>query len=466
MVSDWMFRVGLVTMGALAWSSSAHAAPTQYPGILYVPVEDVELLASSDPQCTGLEVHSGKSCGGEREAATIPAHADAEALGTDLAAALADFDVTVTHTRPPKYLPYLMLLPSDVDVEASVSYTCTGGGIDCSAASRRGIGTTIGGSANCMNPDILHASLYVFGRMSGLEGVANLDDPMGYVPDYMNQVTGYIDDCSEVVQQQGFDDRGDPVVLPLECEEDDHTGCDPGMQNSVADLTATYGPAPADADVDPPVLTILAPEDGQVFVLGDEVEIDGMVEDDDAFVGAMWTVQGEGLVQLLGVDTFEYCTNTACIPGEGQLAGMEAPLTGWEEDDAAKATDSEFTLPTIRALPVGDYTVTFVAADMHGNVAEAITIAFTIEPAPPSDDTTGPPPADDGTPPPTDDSSSGGASTGVPSDESSDGSTSGAQDDDDSSGCSCTSGSGRPAALALGLGLVGLAAGRRRRAAG
>jgi hypothetical protein len=459
----------LVALSSLGLSTAARAEPTQYPGILYVPLEDVELLAASDPQCAGVDVHSGKSCGGADRASTVAPYDDAEGLGSDLAEALADFDVTVTHTRPPKYVPFLMLLASDVEASDSASFTCTAGGIDCAAQSRRRIATTSGGSLNCTNPDPLQAALYAFGRMSGLEGVENPDDPMGYPPSYTPAVTAFDDSCASIVQQQGFDVRGNPVLLPLECEETDHTGCDPGMQNSVADLTATYGAAAFDPDVDPPVIAIVSPEDGQVFVQGDDVVIDGTVEDDDAFVGAMWTVRGEGLVELLDVDTYEYCTNQACIPGEGRLRGVTSRSTGWDEPDAAKATDSSFEVPTIRGLPVGEYTVTFEASDMHGNVADAISITFTVEEPPPSDDTGAgsgagddAPPADDGTP------ADGGSSSTTGGGESStaaDGSGSGTGDASatgDGGGCGCSSEPDREGRAFFWLGISGLAVARRR----
>jgi MYXO-CTERM domain-containing protein len=473
-MKTWLFPC-VVATAAFGLSLSAHAEPTTIPGIVVVPTEPVDLIPAGtggDPACTGAGAqHSGLGCAGVAEPTTFEPYADAVNLTENLTAALAPFDVTVTNTRPPKYVPYMLILADDAVSKESQSFTCTGGGVDCSALSRHRVGTIIGGSMNCMDPDFLHAALYTFGRLSGLEGSDVAMDPMFYLPDFTMPATEFQDMCGALVPQEGFNDRGMQVTLPLECTSLDHTGCEEAMQqNSVADLTATYGVAPAEPDADPPVIAITSPRDGAVFMAGEDVIVDGTVEDNDAYVGAMWTVQGAGLADpnfLDGVEVYEYCTNTACIPTEGALAGAAPPLTGWEEVDQAKATDSSFAMPTFTGgLPAGEYTVTFEAADMHGNVAAPVSITFTVEEAPSG---TGDETAGGGV-----DDTAGGAddvlddggvfTTGVDDDGDGDGTGSGsAGEDDDSGGCACNTAPGRSGLVALMFGLLGLGLSRRRK---
>lgn len=474
-MKTWIFPCA-AAIAAFGLSVSAHAEPTTIPGIVVIPTEPVDLIPAGtggDPACTGAGAqHSGLGCAGVEAATTFEPYTDAVNLTEGLTTALAPFDVTVTNTRPPKYLPYMLILADDMDNPKSQSFTCTGGGVDCSALSRHRVGTIIGGSMNCTMPDFLHAALYTFGRLSGLEGSDVAMDPMFYIPDYTMPATEFQDMCGALVAQEGFNDRGMQVTLPLECTSKDHTGCEEAMQqNSVADLTATYGVAPEAPDTEPPVIAITSPMDAQVFMAGEDIVVDGTVMDNDAYVGAMWTIQGAGLADpmfLDGVEVYEYCTNTACIPSEGALAGQAPPLTGWDEVDQAKATDSSFAMPTFTGgLPAGEYTATFEAADMHGNVAEAISVTFTVE-APVGD--TGGGTMDGGV----DETGGGGADdvlddggqfeTGADGDDGDGDGTDGgsAGEDEDVGGCACNSGPAKGGAVALMLGLLGLGLSRRR----
>lgn len=337
------------------------------PAILYVPTEPVTLLPLNMAPC-GSTVSSALGCGGVTEEQTLDPYADAELLSVALAAALVDYDVTVTNTRPPEYVPYVMLLASDEPVPDSMSFTCTSGGINCGARQRNDIGFTRGSTLYCMDPEVTHASLHAFGRLSGLEGVANPQDWMGFLPDYTTPPLGYMDVCSDRVSQLGIDDMGMQVELPLECTSLDHAACpddaegNPG-QNSHQDLLLYYGARTEDTDA--PVLSNVVPVDGAVLEQGAELRLDVDITDADPVVAVRWVISSPALADA-GVEggTLSQCTNDVCD-------------VNWDDATPLKATDSDWSFELF-GLPLGEYTITLEAADFHGNVAAMVTSVVTI----------------------------------------------------------------------------------------
>lgn len=475
MKKTWLFPAAC-TLAALAAPSHASASSQDtLPGILYVPSEPVMLYpgVAGTPECVGAggstaAVHSGLGCTVSIEEPTeFPAYGDAVNLTENLTSSLADFDVTVTNTRPPKYLPFTMLVAGDEVSATSLSNTCAPSGIDCSTLTRKRIGFTIGGSMNCMDPDPLHAALYAFGRMSGLEGTVEPTDAMFYPPDFTMPVAAYADMCVDIALQILFDKKGNPMPAGdeecaatdahNECMQPDDAGL-PRVQNSYQHMLLAYGAAPAEPDTEAPTIEITAPADGEVFMADDtgvaEVMFDATVADNaDTWVGAQWTLTSQALLDAgLDSDTIEVCTNQACA-----VEFTDAPAH-------ALAIDGNFSFGG--GFPAGEYTLSFEAADMHGNVADAVSVTFTIEGAPSADGTAGDETAGGGDASATagdagDDSSvfttgadgDGGDGTGG-------GSTAG--EEDDTGGCACNTGPGRGGIVALMFGLLGLGLSRRR----
>jgi hypothetical protein len=178
-----------------------------------------------------------------------------------LQSALAPYNVLVTSVRPPEYVPYQMLLPSDEVNAESLSRTCAGAAIDCDGVQRNDIAFTSGGSMFCMNPDAVQAALIAFGYMSGLENNDNPMDPMFYQasapfgPDFTMPALAYDDSCSNLVQT--VDDM--EMTNPLQCAASvNHEPYCDGMDNqanSHAELLAYYGMGPAPEDTTPPTVS-------------------------------------------------------------------------------------------------------------------------------------------------------------------------------------------------------------------
>ena len=460
--------MGGVIVGLLV--ATVPAVAHAEPAVLYVPNEDVQLRPTGVGECRfGGATHSGVGCAHVDAETAVPAYADAVPLAAELSAALDTYDVHVTNVRPPVYLPYVMLLPSDEAADENPGHTCTSGSIYCGARRRNDILFTYGSTENCLVSEPIHAALHAFGRVSGLEGVDNAGDVMGYVPNYGSPVS-FLDACSDRVNQLGTNDEGEVIPLPLECTSIDHVGCADGQQNSHAELLERYGPRVV--DVDPPVIESLSPEEG-VIVYDDELVLEVVLSDADPVLGGRWTLSSPAIMSSQFPEgMLSYCTNEACD-------------FGWDDGQGSKPTDSDWSL-VLQGLPAGEYELTFEVSDFHGNVADIVVRTFEVSnDAPPpgkgededsgdgdGGDTTGGPgpssttgPADETGVPPGDD----GATTeplppvGEGTDSGGDG---GAADEDGvvDRGCSCRSNSPQGGMPWL-LGFTVMALIRRRRAA-
>ena len=364
---------GVVLGGALASSTAAAADPA----VLYVPDIDIALSPTGVGECSGVggQDHSALGCTGIDAAMVVPPYPGSAALVASLEGALAPYDVLVTQLRPPAYLPYTMLLPSDEPNLDSESFTCTAGGTNCEARKRNDIVFTFGSTQQCPVSDPLHAALFAFGRASGLEGVSQAGGVMSYLPDYTMPASSYLATCSPRVQPFGLDGMGEVVELPFACTSLDHVGCPSGEQAGEVELLDRYGARVV--DMDPPQFSNITPADGEYFLPGEEVVLDVDVADADPVIGLRWTVVSPAIVDFGYPDGLSMCTNDVCD-------------VGFDDANPLKATDSDWSL-FLAGLPEGDYEVTLEASDFHGNVATAVVSTFHISTDPP------PPPPPPGT---------------------------------------------------------------------
>ncbi len=413
---------GLPAAALVAAAVLLHPAIAQAePAVLYVPTVDVTLQPVGSPGCPGNTENSAAGCTNVVNANVVvpPYGGDMPSLMMGLMVGLDPYDVHITNVRPPDYLHYTMLIPSDVDDLGSANFTCTTGNISCAANPRSRVALTSGSTVNCTNPDVLHASLFAFGRASGLEGVDNPADAMGYLPNYMLPVTGYVDACSPRVNPLGLDGMGNQIMLPLECTSADHTLCPDGPngdagQNSHADLLSYYQARVI--DIDPPQLANVQPFDGQVFASGDPVILDVDITDADPVVGARWILTSPFLAANGFPDGVSVCTNDVCT-------------VNWNDATPLKATASDWSFDFV-GLPDDDYELTLEVSDYHGNEAQPISLVFQVGGmggGSESGSTTGEP---------------GGSSDGSSDDDGTSTTTSGAASSDGLGGSSGGSGSG------------------------
>ena len=474
-----MKRILLLSSVATALLLPQAASAETKAAVLYIPTGDVMLTPSGTDICIAVSMsdyNNGLGCvPGLEEARVESAHPMAEALAGDIGTALEPYNVHVTTTRPPEYMPYYTIFASNETNDESESRSCVGAPNVCAGRGRDLMGFTNGGTMNCMGPDTLQTMLYAFGRMSGLEGSMNAMDAMHYPPDFMTPATGFVDECVTIAPLIGGKDG--MTELPLECTSVDHEGgdCMMGEQNPHQDLIAYFGAASEDADA--PVIENMMPADGDTIGEDDDLSVSMTVSDASPHVAVMLKVESPALE---GVD------NPALLDGS-----LSACTSSWCDfdflsGDPFRENDGAWELD-LPGLPGGEYTITFAAADYHGNVAEEVVITVTKEGGPidPTDsDTDGGSDSDSDSDSESDSmatTDSNGSDTNdtfldtgnSDSDSDSDSDTEGDDDDDeddgggadmeDDGGCGCTTDEGAGGAMAFFLGLVGFGLTRRRR---
>jgi MYXO-CTERM domain-containing protein len=444
-------------------------------GVLYIPTEAIDLVpVDMCPIPQQGNDNPGLGCTDlVAEPTTLEPVANIDEIVEGVVTALAPYNVIVTTTRPAAYVPHQMIIPQDNDDPESTSETCVLAFPDCDGIDRGDVAVTIGGSANCMDPDPVMTVLIAFGRLSGLEGKDNPLDVMMFPPDFTMAVTEYVDECNIIVTPEDPDTM---MPTPLACPASYHEAsgmCDmDDNQNSHQELLAVYGPAdPAiiTDDTTPPTIADVTglPEEGGTVPADSMVDFSATITDDSGYVAVRMTYESPALEEAFGAPggIASKCTAGACgVEGAMRIEfanGADMPYP----DQSMPFGFSELT-----ELPGGEYTVTIEASDFLGNAAEPVVVHFTVEGG--TVDDTGPDP-DTGDDDADDDDADADADDDDADDD--DGDTEDESDDDggsnvtgdggDDEGCSCTT-SGNPSNAAFLLfGIAGLAMTRRRKSA-
>lgn len=459
----FLFACSIVSLSTVAQAGDLQSQPDPVgafdyeaaPATLFIPQEAIPLTPAemcSYPQGGGD--NAGLGCvGGLAEAGDYAPPANAETVLEGVRAALMPYNVRVTTTRPPAFVPYMMLLPGDTANDEATSRTCVGAGIDCDGPQRNDIGLTNGGTMNCMTPDPVQTALIAFGYMSGLENNDNEMDPMFYPPDFANPAVTFVDACSTLVPT--LDDMGmDNLPVCVGAYHEVHCDMMDGQINSHLELLGVYGPGPSPEDITPPTVDAIGIENGMVLPAGSELPLTATVTDDGGFVFVRWTIESTNETFLMN-DVNEdgvVCKahNSVC---EVEFQGNGVPYF--------QSDDGDYGAPELAPAGQlgGDFTVTFEAADLAGNAIEPITVMITVEGGSEEGgaDTSGSDGNDTNNDTNNDSGNDTSSSEGGGSDDG--GATGGT---DDEGGCACNStGDSRGAAFML-LGLVGLGLSRRR----
>lgn len=462
----FLFACSIISVASVAQAADItgvvrpqHAAEYEAaPATLYIPTEAIPLTPTtmcSFPQGGGD--NSGLGCvGGLAEAGDYVVPATSEMVIEGLRTALAPYNVLVTTTRPPAYVPYIMMLPGEEESPEGTSRTCVGAGIDCDGPRRNDIGLTNGGTMNCSMPDPVQTALMAFGYMSGLENNDNPMDPMFYPPDFAAPAVEFQDMCSTLVVT--LDDMGmDNLPVCVSAYHETHCDDMEGQINSHLELLAVYGAGPSVEDVTPPTIDAIGIAD-MVLPAGSALPLTATVTDDSGIVFVRWTITNASK-DFLAFDTND--DGVVCKSHNGicevDFMGTGVPYFQSEDGDYS-ATE----LATAGEIG-GDFTITFEASDLAGNTAEMVSAVITVEGG--SADTTGGPADTTGN-----DDNAENDDNDSNDDDSEDTSSDGGNDsddttpaDDETSGCSCNTSDATGGAAFMLLGLVGFGLSRRRR---
>jgi MYXO-CTERM domain-containing protein len=390
------------------------------PGMELPRFHTVYLNFTGATLSTGGENAAEDLSGIARSGHPFPPYAGGEELAVAVAQAvqadLADWAIRVVYLeRPPKVLPYSMVM-----IGGHWSDTTAGpsGGVaplDCEDFGQRNVcyafqnSGPATGQANVASQEI--------GHTMGLHHTSAPDSVMaaGYASTQGGDL-GFNDSCAPTIAVAG---QGSGCAGVNKC----HCG-DGELQHDKKTLSVIF--APAGVDTTEPTIALTSPEDGQHFVVGEDITVGFDPWDDVGGYGWKLIVENEAGEVL--VDQVDY--------------------------DRAL----EFVLTQ---LPEGQYTLTGLIMD-HADHVATDTVTITVGPADDGGSGSGGGSGDDGVATQGDGSGDGGDGSGSGGSDAGDatGDTDPSIDAEDE-GCGCTS-TPRPAPWAFAL--VALAAFRRRRA--
>jgi hypothetical protein len=337
-----------VLLFALASGMVAGLNAQAQPGVLYVARDEVVLVPLDECsvfQSMAWGYNSGLGCGGTDEVTTVrPLEFGFDELIEGLEYALAEYDVHVTDVRPPPYVPYFMLLYESGGGRSGAE--CVATLPNCGAARRNRIAIARVADV-CGALDPLALALHAFGRMSGLDVVEEVDDPMALSSSGGEIGTMFLDRCSTLVDSMSV------------CRADEEH-CGETGQNAHRRLLEIYGARRLDQE--PPFVWDVLPEDEHEIPWPElSLTLGAQISDQDSFVPIRWTFDAAGVE---GLEFYALCTNAACF----RSASVES-------------------LPVRLELQPGvNYTVTLEASDLHGNEAEPVVRSFSFAGAPPLPD--------------------------------------------------------------------------------
>jgi len=434
---DTLAQQGLPPLPAVAYESA--------PGVLYVAMQGITLT----PSCSGGDVaNAAKRCSPLVDSETnFPAYGNAQqqaALFNQLAEYYAPFDIVLTTSEPPDWMPYTMAVIGGSSSNAGQpGGVCGVANVACDGLKRNHVSltfpSTCGGSAETAAQETAHNW--------GLEHTANTTDLL--YPYNNGGFKTFVDDCMEISHA-----TGDGIT---QCDYIHEEYCPSGggeRQNTYQELLGVFGPRTPDSQA--PAIVEMSPADGSTFTTADSFTVSARIEENSNFVAVKWTLEGADT-------TLTRCTNNVCDSDFNAGVGFDPSEVGWD-----------FT--TLSNPPAGEYVLTFEVLDAYGGYDVQTATVTVMESEGESGDPTsaggdesgggdGTDTADAGTGGDTGDGP--GDDGGDPDDDDDDASDTdtdglGAGDDGGADGCACSHRQTGPHGF-LALMLLGLTLRRRRR---
>ena len=405
------------------------------PGIFYIEMNGVTLM----PTCgNGDQANAALNCTPLVDSETaFPPYGDGgqqAAVFGELQSYHEPFNIVMTTSRPPEWVPYTMaVIGGSASLAGLGGGTCGVANVACDGLKRNHVSLSFPQSCGGV-PEIAAQEA---SHNWGLEHTDNQTDLL--YPFLTGGFKTYVDDCMGISHATG--------EAITQCGYIHEIYCPSGggeQQNSYAELMGVFGPR--QEDTVPPTILTLEPEDGSAFATTDSFVVAGTVEENTNFIAMKFTLEGGG-------ETYTKCTNNVCDMDFNLGAGFDPNGVNFEAFSLSQP-------------PEGEYTLTYEVMDAYGGY-DSRTVTFYVNESgepPMTTDPTDP----TGSGSDTDDTASGTSGVGTESD------TAPAEDDDDDDsdtdpgivdpaepkGCACTTGPGTGGLLFL---IVGGALRRRRR---
>jgi hypothetical protein len=307
---------------ALAAAPAVASADAPRPATVFIQYEGGFISGGDDSALDQL----GCIAGGLHYPAFLGSRTEADQVTEQVRAIFSPFAVRVVDERPPAHLPYTLVLvgglPQALGLDDGVGgYACV---IDCDDAIGRET-VLVFGEALREPRELAQTIVHEVAHSWGLDHVLASDLIMSPTTSGAERTLG--DGCTPLVD-----------VEDAECLAQHARFCEPGMQDTVAELYAVRGPS--EPDLSPPAITLVSPRDGQRAAPGELVRIEVAVQDDRPDSG--WR--------------------------------LVVPELGWSQrgQDEAAALELRF--------PAGTYTVRVEAIDQAGNEAAAAGVLVVGEP--------------------------------------------------------------------------------------
>jgi len=250
---------------------------------------------------------------------------------------------------------------------------------------------------------------------AGIDGSESAEDIASVNSQEVAHTLGldHVDHPNAVMSSTGFegDQSFRDECLPLtggQCPEQHAMHCPGGQQNSYAELLGMFGPA--EADLEPPTVELIAPDDGHTVAPNTDVNVEADATDE------------------VGVAEVELLLDGTPV----DMPRTQAPYT-W----------------TLQLSDAGTHTLQATALDAAGNVGTSASLTLVV--GDPSSPDSGGGDDDDDDEPTGGDGASGGPSVDT------------LGEDREAEGCACAARGSSPTTLFAGLGLLWLAGVTRRR---
>lgn len=328
---------GLEPQHAIAYEAS--------PGVLYVAMNGVTLTG---PCPSGGETaNAAKKCSALVDAETsFPAAGGASqqaALFNQLADYYEPFDIVLTTSEPPEWMPYTMaVIGGSAGNADQPDGVCGVANVQCDGLRRNHVSLTFPGSCGGSAATAAQETAHNW----GLEHTDNTTDLL--YPYNTGGFKTFVDDCMDISHA-----TGNGVT---QCDYIHEEYCPLGggeQQNTYQELLGVFGPRTPDSQA--PSIVEMSPADGAVFTTADSFTVSARIEENSNFVAVRWELQG-------GETTLTRCSNNVCDQDFNTGVGFDPNGVDWD-----------FT--TLTMPPAGEYTFTFEVLDAYGGYdTQSVTV--------------------------------------------------------------------------------------------
>lgn len=321
------------------------------PGILYLAMDGLKLTSTCG---NGDSANSALNCsplvrgaaGGEYVFAPL-SDRDQSGVLSRVQEIFARYDLAITTSRPPDFVPYTMAVIGGRASETGHSGAGGVANVSCDGLKRNHVSLTFVDTINTMAETTGQEAAHNW----GLEHVNSRSDIM-YPTQGGSSLKSFVDQC-------------DGLNGETTCNYVHEFYCPQGggnQQNGHAELMGIFGPKQTDSEA--PTVTQLYPQDGSIFGDDEPVLVSARVSDNSNAVAVRWTWHvPEDQRDEFG-DTVTRCTNNVC----------DLDYAAWTPVEEA------WDFLEFNGAPEGIYDLTLEVADLAGNLTTQ-ELSFEIVPA-------------------------------------------------------------------------------------